>query len=194
MVESRLLKLRLSLKGRPIKAYVFDQDCVLIGRNPDADIYLDNPSISRDHLKIERTTTGYQVVDLNSANGTFVNDRPVQRAYLGNEDVIRIGKFSLWVSLEPDRRAGPRNNAMAPGNFEGTTVLRTGELEEMMQAVREIEPAPPPDPTPAAVPLTPKMRRRMRLRVVLAAGLGFLCGAAAGGGALYYYLLVVAAP
>jgi hypothetical protein len=133
-------------------------------------------------------------VDLNSANGTFVNDRPVQRAYLGNEDVIRIGKFSLWVSLEPDRRAGPRNNAMAPGNFEGTTVLRTGELEEMMQAVREIEPAPPPDPTPAAVPLTPKMRRRMRLRVVLAAGLGFLCGAAAGGGALYYYLLVVAAP
>src|SRR5262245_15317410 len=82
----RALKIRLSLKGRPIKAYVFNQDCVLIGRNPEADVVLDNPGISRDHLKIERAGNGYFVEDLNSANGTFVNDQRVQKQYLANED------------------------------------------------------------------------------------------------------------
>ncbi len=191
MAESRLLKIRLSLKGRPIKAFVFDQECVLVGRNPEADIFLDNPGISRDHLKIERSTTGYQVVDLNSANGTFLNDRPVQRSYLGHEDVIRIGKFSLWVSLEADRRGSHPNGGAFPVAFEGTTVLRTGELEEMMHTVRELDHSPPEDPTPKPEPIPAATRRQWRNRALLAAAAGLCWGTAIGAGTVYYLFRIV---
>lgn len=190
MSAAKLLKIRLSLKGRPIRAYVFDQECVLVGRNPDADIFLDNSGISRDHLKIERTAQGYMVEDLNSANGTFVNDRQVKREYLAHEDVVRIGKFSLWVSLEEDRRGNTARVATSPIALEGTTILRTQELDEMMHTVRETDKAPPPEPVAAAV-VTKAERRRWRTRTVLISLSAFLSGTALGAGTVYYLLWIV---
>jgi predicted component of type VI protein secretion system len=148
--ENRLLKIRLSLKGRPIRTYAFNQESVLIGRNPEADIQLDNSGISRDHLRIAQTPGGYVAEDQNSANGTFVNDAPIQKQHLRNEDVIRIGKFSLWVNLEDDRRGSTATSGPAATTAMGaTTVLSTIELEKMIQAARAAEPAPPPEPRSA---------------------------------------------
>ena len=191
MSAAKLLKIRLSLKGRPIRAYVFDQDCVLIGRNPDADVFLDNSGISRDHLKIERTPQGYMAEDLNSANGTFVNDRQVQRESLIHEDVIRIGKFSLWISLEDERRGGTAQTVTSPTAFEGTTVLRTLELDEMMQTVRETDRNPPPDPEKVGVPVSAQVRRRWRNWTTLVGVTAFLTGTAIGAGTVYYLLWIV---
>lgn len=190
MSAGKLLKLRLSLKGRPIRAYVFDQDCVLVGRNPDADVFLDNSGISRDHLKIERTPQGYMVEDLNSANGTFVNDRQVKREYLAHEDVIRIGKFSLWLSLEEDRRGGAGHAAISPTAFEGTTVLRTMELDEMMQTIRSTDKTPPPEPAPVGM-ASGAERKRWRNRTVFISLTAFLSGTAIGAGTVYYLLWIV---
>jgi predicted component of type VI protein secretion system len=188
MWENTLLKIRLSLKGRPIRTYVFNQDCVMVGRNPEADVHLDNPGISRDHLKIERTPGGFLAEDLNSANGTFVNDRPIKRQYLQHEDVIRIGKFSLWLSVEEDRRASAAaKSAVQPGTMGGTTVLTTSELREMMEAARQSEPTAPPDPKPEPAPTAVAvLTHRAQVFIVLGLLFAFALGSFFGAGSMWY--------
>ncbi|MEP7028136.1 MAG: FHA domain-containing protein, partial [Candidatus Eisenbacteria bacterium] len=91
-MAEQLLKLRVTLKGRPVRAYSFKKECVTVGRNPESDVFLDNPGISRDHCKLEQTPSGlYLVHDLDSANGVFVNEVQVARQPLMNNDVLRIG-------------------------------------------------------------------------------------------------------
>ena len=143
MSGKRLLKIRLSLKGRPIKTFTFNKEVITVGRNPEADIFLDNPGVSRDHLKLEMTSRGfYAVEDLGSANGTFLNDQPIKREYLMNNDVVRLGKFSLWINYEEDRRSLSPSGRANPHAFEGTMVLSTDELEEMMHAQEKEPPTP----------------------------------------------------
>jgi pSer/pThr/pTyr-binding forkhead associated (FHA) protein len=177
MAGKKLLKVRVSLKGRPIKSYTFNKDEVLIGRNPEADIYLDNAGISRDHLKLEMTTRGlYAVEDLGSANGTFLNDQPIKREYLMNNDVIRVGKFSLWVAYEEDRRGMGDAKPDSAQNFVGTTVLSPDELEEMIHHAQEAEREGPVTAPPRPAP--PSATRRFPSRGFLGAMvvLAFLFG------------------
>ena len=135
-----LLKVRLSLKGRPLRTYTFDQKSIAIGRDPNCDIFLDNTGISRSHATIELTPGGYMVEDQGSANGTFLNDNPIQREYIGHNDVIQIGKFALWLGLDADRREKDLLAATAkPEAFEGTTVLSTEQMVEMQRKSRDEE-------------------------------------------------------
>ncbi len=186
MPVSQILKIRLSLKGRPIRAYVLDQDCILVGRNPEADVFLDTPGISRDHLKIERKPGGFVAEDLNSANGTFINDVRIKKQYLQNDDVIRIGKFSLWLSIEQDRRGHDgQHPVIAAPSIGGTTVLSTSELQEMMRVAREAEPMPPDElqPGPAA-PARPS--RRAQIFALLGMLFAFALGTFFGAGVMWY--------
>jgi hypothetical protein len=140
MAGKKLLKIRVSLKGRPIKSYTFNKDVVRVGRNPESEIYLDNPGISRDHLKLEMTSRGlYAVEDLGSANGTYLNDQPIRREYVMNNDVLQVGKYTLWMSYEEDRRnLGPNKKDEAQA-FQGTTILSADEMEEMVHSAQEAE-------------------------------------------------------
>jgi predicted component of type VI protein secretion system len=155
MSGKRLLKIRLSLKGRPIKTFTFNKEVISVGRNPEADVFLDNPGVSRDHLKLEMTSRGfYAVEDLGSANGTFLNDQPIKREYLMNNDVVRVGKFSLWVNYEEDRRTMSASGKLHPQAFEGTTVLSTDELEDMMHHAQVSEPEAPELSQPEPIDLS----------------------------------------
>jgi len=127
-----LLKVRLSLKGRPIRTYTFNKKLISIGRDPASDIFLDNTGISRNHARIERSPGGYLIEDLGSANGTFLNTKSVKRDFVGHDDVVQIGKFSLWMGVETDRRDSDLlRHGGSPGVFEGTTVLTPDQLEAM---------------------------------------------------------------
>ena len=138
MAEEKILKVRVSLKGRPIRTYSFNQDSIQVGRSPDCDIFLDNPGVSRHHLSMIRGPGGhYRAEDAGSANGTFLNDERLSKEYLMNDDVVRIGKYSLWVRYEADRRGPGDSKAFPPDVVEGTTVLSTDELERMLQAKDE---------------------------------------------------------
>jgi len=184
MSGSRLLKVRVSLKGRPVKSYTFNKDTVVVGRTPEADIFLDNPGVSREHLKLEMTSRGfYAVEDLGSANGTFLNDQQIQREYLMNNDVIRIGKFSLWVNYEDDRRNMSEGKEAQPATFEGTTVLSSEELEDMIQSAKEMErsPSPPAEVKPSPEPV-PASRAPSRPFLVTLVVLAFLFGTMLGAG------------
>jgi predicted component of type VI protein secretion system len=144
-----LLRVRLSLKGRPLRTFTFEQKDVSIGRDPACDICLDNAGISRQHARIERTPGGYVVEDLGSANGTFLNDQPVRREFIGHDDVVQIGKFALWVGVETDRReqTGKGEGGPAPAAYEGTVVLDPESLLEMQRKSRTE--TPPPSPAPS---------------------------------------------
>lgn len=187
----KLLRVRVTLKGRPVRALAFNKDTITVGRDPGSDIYLDNPGISREHCRIELSSNGlYRIKDLGSANGVFVNDRPVQTHFIINNDVVFLGKFALWFTYDEDRR-GERDAArrLASTQDEGTTVLKTTELQEMLETLRESESTRPANermvgatpPTAVAAPAQ-TMSRRTRSLVVLGILLAFSAGYVSGGG------------
>jgi diguanylate cyclase (GGDEF)-like protein len=68
------------------------EDVLTVGRDPDNGIMLDSDSVSRRHARIERSADARFIVDLNSTNGTYVNDVPVTpRAPLESGCFVKIG-------------------------------------------------------------------------------------------------------
>lgn len=67
----------------------------VVGRREDCDVVIADPAVSRRHLQIEWTEGGVELQDLNSTNGTFVNDRRVTAHRLSPGDRIRIGATVL---------------------------------------------------------------------------------------------------
>jgi pSer/pThr/pTyr-binding forkhead associated (FHA) protein len=137
MSDGHVIKLRLSLMGRPVRNYTFEKPVISVGRDPGADVYVDNPGVSRDHFRLERTAQGdYQVVDLGSANGTFVNDQMVNTALVHNNDVIRFGKYTLWVGYEADRRSAERGHPVVTpvsDTMGHTVVLSRAEIGNILE-------------------------------------------------------------
>lgn len=189
MPEAKLIKLRLSLMGKPLRMYTFDKPVITVGRDPSSDIALENPGVSRDHLKLERLADGtYRVVDLGSANGTQVNDKPVNVAALDTNDVVRFGKYTMWVSYDEDRRQSDEGRSSATGSPQATFVLSRNEINSLIEAQKEKDKdAPSPTSFMPAAQSTERAaagRRTLVISVVLA----FLVGAASGAAATWLAL------
>jgi ABC-type multidrug transport system ATPase subunit len=76
-----------------------EKSLITIGRDPANDIVLDMPQVSRNHAEIERVGQRFRLIDLNSSNGTFVNDEQiVEEAWLKPTDTVRIGSYRFVVS------------------------------------------------------------------------------------------------
>ena len=75
--------------------YLLDEDEVTVGRDPHADILLDDSTVSRHHAVFRRTNGAFEVIDAGSLNGTYVNRQRVDKTSLKNGDEIMIGKFRL---------------------------------------------------------------------------------------------------
>lgn len=88
------------------RRYSLDAPC-LVGRGPYNHVVLDDTRVSRQHAKISPEPGGHVVYDLNSANGTFVNDVQVKRQKLTPNDVVRFGPFSFKFESEALDRTGP---------------------------------------------------------------------------------------
>jgi pSer/pThr/pTyr-binding forkhead associated (FHA) protein len=79
-----------------VKTYELDESIITIGRLPENTICISNMGISRRHTKIERATNGnYVLSDLNSLNGTYVNNSKVKKIALTHSDKIAIGKYTI---------------------------------------------------------------------------------------------------
>jgi pSer/pThr/pTyr-binding forkhead associated (FHA) protein len=72
----------------------------LVGRHTDADVRLPLPDVSRHHCRLVWLDGRWQVLDLNSLNGVFVNDQQVRQAALQAGDLLRIGGFVFRVELD----------------------------------------------------------------------------------------------
>lgn len=75
--------------------YAVTGNVTTIGRGDTNKVVIPEKSISRNHCRIERIPTGYQLVDRESTNGTFVNGHRVTRTTLHAGDEIRMGAISL---------------------------------------------------------------------------------------------------
>jgi pSer/pThr/pTyr-binding forkhead associated (FHA) protein len=76
--------------------YRLDTDRTTIGRHPDSDIFLDDITVSRRHVAIERNPDGAFVLrDVGSLNGTYVNHERVDESPLHHGDEVQIGKYRL---------------------------------------------------------------------------------------------------
>jgi pSer/pThr/pTyr-binding forkhead associated (FHA) protein len=68
---------------------------ISIGREKDADIFLDDVTVSRQHAILERSESIYTVSDTGSLNGTYLNGKSVLSEELTDGDVLQIGRFKL---------------------------------------------------------------------------------------------------
>src|SRR5262249_22543985 len=66
-------------------------DELIIGRSSDADIQVDRESVSRRHARLSNVEGAWQIADLQSTNGTYVNDAPARERSLSDGDYLKIG-------------------------------------------------------------------------------------------------------
>jgi anti-sigma regulatory factor (Ser/Thr protein kinase) len=87
---SDLAKLKIVITNKLVEFYDIT-DRLVLGRGKGVDLLLLDPSISREHSSVYPEGEEYILEDLDSANGTFVNDEPVTRKILEEGDLIRLG-------------------------------------------------------------------------------------------------------
>ena len=76
--------------------FLLDADLTTVGRHPEADIFLDDVTVSRRHVEFLRDGTTFDVKDLGSLNGTYLDgDRIATTAVLRDQAEVQIGKFKL---------------------------------------------------------------------------------------------------
>jgi pSer/pThr/pTyr-binding forkhead associated (FHA) protein len=129
-----MAKLSLMFENKLVKEVPIGNRPVSIGRSPDNDIPVDNLAVSTYHARVYYEGGRLVVEDLDSLNGTFVNDLRIERATLHDGDSIWIGKHSIKVDTSADAAipwdAGRK--AAAP-KINETMVLDTKVRRDMLQ-------------------------------------------------------------
>ena len=81
--------------GRAGESFSIAEERVSIGRSPDAGVFLDDVTVSRNHALLVRRRDGLYIDDLGSLNGTYVNRRRIESHRLADGDEIQVGKYKL---------------------------------------------------------------------------------------------------
>ncbi|HEY81107.1 MAG TPA: FHA domain-containing protein [Caldilineae bacterium] len=92
---------RLIAASGPDKGKQFDvyKEDILIGRHPTlADVRLSDPTVSARHARIRRQNGEFLLIDLGSANGSYLNGKRVQETALRDQDLLRLGATTLIFS------------------------------------------------------------------------------------------------
>ncbi|HDS01946.1 MAG TPA: FHA domain-containing protein [candidate division Zixibacteria bacterium] len=110
-----------------IEKVVTEKPRISIGRTSDNDIVLDNRGVSRKHALIEFSPDSAIVIDNDSLNGTFVNDRKIMEETLKDKDRICIGKYELIFNSSMERE-----NKFS--DLDGTMLLQTKAHKERLKA------------------------------------------------------------
>ncbi|MFN8176085.1 MAG: FHA domain-containing protein [Solirubrobacteraceae bacterium] len=81
--------------GRAGETFALDGERVSIGRRPDADLFLDDVTVSRDHALLVSRGGEWWIDDCGSLNGTYVNRSRVESRQLEDGDELQVGKYKL---------------------------------------------------------------------------------------------------
>ena len=127
-------KLSLMFDNKLVREVPVGSRPVTIGRAPDNDLSVDNLAVSNYHAKVYFEAGRMVVEDLNSLNGTFVNDLRIERATLHDGDKVHIGKHIIKVDTSGDAPVPWQSGrkAAAP-RINETMVLDTKERRQMLQ-------------------------------------------------------------
>jgi pSer/pThr/pTyr-binding forkhead associated (FHA) protein len=85
----------IKLHDKPAQELELTADSFTIGRKPDNDLPIEDPAVSAHHARITKIHAVYFIEDLQSTNGTFVNDRPIDRHQLRDTDVVTVGRHRI---------------------------------------------------------------------------------------------------
>lgn len=111
-----------------VERIVTEKKRISIGRTNDNDIVLENRGVSRKHALIEFNNNAAVVIDNESLNGTFVNNRKVHEEVLRDSDMISIGKYSLIYHSQATK------SESAMDDLDGTMVLNTKRQRELLES------------------------------------------------------------
>jgi type II secretory pathway predicted ATPase ExeA/pSer/pThr/pTyr-binding forkhead associated (FHA) protein len=131
--------LRLTHNGKTIQQTAFDGSRLLIGRSEHNDIQIESAFISRHHMLLVRRGAATLLMDLNSANGTYVNAWRVSNQMLADGDLITLGEHGIQFV---DKNA-PTRVAIEGAGFDDTLI--TEALSEMGRVLEQDETALMPE-------------------------------------------------
>src|SRR5262249_40084483 len=95
-MNPRLAAISGKLKGA---TFTVGDEAVVIGRDSAATLCIADPSVSRRHSQIQKDGTEFVLTDLDSLNGTFINDVPVKTRRLQHGDRVRVGESQFLFLL-----------------------------------------------------------------------------------------------
>lgn len=110
-----------------VKDYPFTKENMTIGRADENDIVIDNLAVSGYHARIDKAGDTYILTDLQSTNGTFVNDKKIVSYRLRHKDKVSIGKHLLFFALSKSEQA-----KASEGELDETMVLDTARQKELL--------------------------------------------------------------
>jgi len=116
---------------------------VTIGRLPDNTVVIENPAVSGHHARVVRDGTDLVLEDLESTNGTFVNDKHVVRHVLQDGDVVLVGKHRLVFegAGETAEAAQPADGQTGMKSLGDTLYLDTKQHRALIASLRDAKAA-----------------------------------------------------
>ncbi len=137
--------------------FVFDliEDRLRLGRSPDNDIVIDNSYISGHHAELLKQPDGsYELVDLESSNGTLVNSKRIDRVRLKGGDRLRFGQLAARYRERPPRGLAPSEPAARTGGSALEPGRTNGKPGAPKSAISPVEAAAPRKETERQEPAT----------------------------------------
>ena len=123
----------------PIELALDGYEQVSIGRGPDNDIVLDHVSMSGSHAMIHNLGGTFQVQDLGSTNGTFVNGAAISDAMLGNGSRVQFGAVEA-VFHEEDAAAAPSFASSGGSGYGSGHVADIAEVSNRPAGFTDLSP------------------------------------------------------
>lgn len=122
-----MAKLVLKFKNVEIRTYPFTKAGMTVGRDEDNDIVVSNMAVSGYHAKFDIVGNNFFLTDLQSMNGTYVNDRKIVSIKLSDKDKITVGKHLIEFYMEEEEQK--KSNSTA--DFDQTMYLDTKKAKEL---------------------------------------------------------------
>jgi pSer/pThr/pTyr-binding forkhead associated (FHA) protein len=116
----------VNYEDKVIEKIVTQKKRISIGRTSDNDVVLDNKAVSRKHAQIEFSDDSALLIDNESLNGTFLNNRKITEEMLTDNDQITIGKYTLTYHQD-----APKETKLT--DLDGTMVLRTKKQKKLLE-------------------------------------------------------------
>jgi pSer/pThr/pTyr-binding forkhead associated (FHA) protein len=148
-----MAKLIVKFNNEVVDHIDIKQGDMKVGRRPGCEVFLDNLAVSGEHANIFTIGDDSFIQDLNSTNGTFINNKKITKHHLRNGDAVAIGKHTLVYLTE--------QGEAVPQDFAKTVIIN---------AAPKPSAPPPPAPKPAAAAPVTTPRGELKGALVILSG------------------------
>ena len=103
-------------EGGVRRVLALDDGSVTLGRGRENEIVIRDPKSSRHHCRVSREGDGYVLEDLNSSNGTYLNDALARHDRLSSGDVFSVGAVNVTFVTDEDASVVEAPGKLAPAD------------------------------------------------------------------------------